>query len=282
MKQAAIACLLGINAVYFLTNNFDCKMTRGKIMDYTEERLFLSNSLQSAFNTLFHKAGREKMEKAEFDIVTPLDLAVEEYILDKIRESYPDDMILSEENLSDTDKFERTWIVDPIDGTFNMASNSPLFGMQCALMINNEPVVSVIYLPRLNELYHAQRGCGAFRCERPIRVNSNADLESSIVSFADYSHVCPDDAELQHRMIGKLMPRIARIRMYGAASIDFSYVASGRTMGTVLFTKNKWDLVPGILLCREAGALIKGSEGDYNWDSDYVIAAANETIYNVI
>ncbi|MCD8211919.1 MAG: inositol monophosphatase [Oscillospiraceae bacterium] len=250
--------------------------------DYTEERIFITEVLQSAFDKFYYETDRRKIKKGEFDIVTPLDLAVEEFILENIRSTYPDDMILSEENLSDTNAFERTWTVDPIDGTFNMADNSPLFGMQCALIVENEPVVSVIYLPLLNELYYAQRGCGAFRDEKRIRVNSSADPESSIVSFADYSHICPEDAELQHRMIGHLMPRIAKIRMFGAASIDFSFAAGARTMGTVLFTKNKWDLVPGILLCREAGAIVMGNGGNYTWDSNFVIAAANEVICDEI
>ena len=70
--------------------------------------------------------------------------------------------------------------------------------------------------------------------------------------------------------------------MFGAACIDFAFVACGKTSGTVIFTKNKWDIAPGILLCQEAGALLKGNNGDYTDESNVVIASATEELYQTI
>ena len=70
--------------------------------------------------------------------------------------------------------------------------------------------------------------------------------------------------------------------MFGAACIDFAFVASGKTSATVIFTKNKWDIAPGILLCQEAGALLKGNDGEYTDESNVVIASATEELYQTI
>ena len=64
--------------------------------------------------------------------------------------------------------------------------------------------------------------------------------------------------------------------------MDFAFVAAGKTSGTVIFTKNKWDIAPGILLCQEAGALVMGNDGDYNEDSNVVIVAASDELYQLI
>ena len=70
--------------------------------------------------------------------------------------------------------------------------------------------------------------------------------------------------------------------MFGAACMDFTCVASGKTSGTVIFTKNKWDITPGILLCREAGALIMDIDGEYSENSAEVIAVSSEELYRCI
>jgi len=70
--------------------------------------------------------------------------------------------------------------------------------------------------------------------------------------------------------------------MFGAASIDFAFVASGKTDGAVIFTRNKWDIAPGILLCREAGAMIMDLNGEYSNNSNVVIAVATNDLYQVI
>ena len=75
---------------------------------------------------------------------------------------------------------------------------------------------------------------------------------------------------------------IARIRMFGAASIDFAYLASGKTNGVVIYTRNKWDISPGILLCREAGAVLKGEHGAYSEESRVIVAVADNALYECI
>ena len=138
-----------------------------------------------------------------------------------------------------------------------------------------------MYLPHFQEMYYAKAGQGAYLNGQRLQVR-DSDLEHGIVSFGDFPHSRPTDAKQEMKIIENLSSRIAKIRMFGAACMDFAFVASGKTTGTVIFTKNKWDIAPGILLCQEAGALLKGWDGDYTEESDVVIAASTEELYQAI
>lgn len=276
---------------------------------YSNELEFITNTIKDAYasctdtisvkfsgadsDTIF-ESDSFCMDKSSFDIVTTLDFNIEKFIIEKIHKTYPDDMILSEETMPDTtinnEKSEaksenlpsvRTWTIDPIDGTFNMAAGMPLYGVQCSMFENSETVIAAIYLPILNEIYTAAKDGGAYLNGNKIHTHFTS-LDKSIVSFGDFPHSRPDDISDERIIMNELYNHIARVRMFGAASIDFAYLASGKTQGTVIFTRNKWDISPGILLCKEAGAIVVGDNGDYTPESRYVIAVADKQLVTVL
>jgi len=221
------------------------------------------------------------MDKAAFDLVTQVDLRMEASIIRCIRHAFPGDKILSEETLSSTAVTGRTWTIDPIDGTSNMAGGLPLFGVQCALYDGEDIAASAIYLPRMDELFSAEKGQGAHLNGAPIAVRPQ-DAEHSLISFGDFPHARPEEAREQFALMNRLMPQVGRCRMFGSACIDFAFLAAGRTQGTILFTRNRWDLAPGLLLAKEAGAVICSPDGAYSPESRAVIACADEALYRLI
>ena len=67
--------------------------------------------------------------------------------------------------------------------------------------------------------------------------------------------------------------------MYGSAAIDFSYVAGGKTAATIILTRNLWDIAPpGIIIAKEAGAVITNPEGGEYFKDYGVIVAANKIV----
>ena len=253
---------------------------------YSNELEFITNTIKEAYNNYAADVDKDDsypfcMDKASFDIVTSLDFNIEKYIIKRINETFPNDKILSEETMSDTVIRERTWTIDPIDGTFNMAAGMPLYGVQCSMFENGESVIAAIYLPILNEIYTAAKDGGAYLNGNKIHTHFTS-LDKSIVSFGDFPHSRPDDISDERIIMNELYNHIARVRMFGAASIDFAYLASGKTQGTVIFTRNKWDISPGILLCKEAGAIVFGDNGDYTPESRYIIAVADKQLVTVL
>ena len=68
----------------------------------------------------------------ENDLVTNLDLEIEKYLIDQIKENYPGFDIVSEELNTNGKVSDNCFIIDPIDGTINFANNLPLWGIQVA------------------------------------------------------------------------------------------------------------------------------------------------------
>lgn len=248
---------------------------------YKKELEIMESAVRKAYAEVFSADRSSSKDKGKFDVVTENDFRIEKYLIKTIEDNFSGDLILSEEYNSETAVKGRTWTVDPIDGTYNMTRNAPLFGIQCALYENDEIVFAIGYLPVFDEMYHAQKGCGAYLNGKKITVNK-FDVEHSVVSFGDISHRRTDDAADQLKIMNGLSQYVAKYRMFGTACFDFVYLASGRIDGTVIFTKNKWDIAPGMLIAKEAGALVRSLDGDYNNDSRAVIATATPELYELI
>ena len=60
----------------------------------------------------------------ENDLVTNLDLEVENFLIDETKKEYPDFDIVSEEFNTNNEVTKNCFIIDPIDGTINFANNS--------------------------------------------------------------------------------------------------------------------------------------------------------------
>lgn len=252
------------------------------MMSYSTELEFIKDGMRRAFDE-YGAIPFNTAQKSAFDLVTDVDKNIEKALSSAIAERFPDDKILGEEFSFSQSITGRTWTIDPIDGTCNMASGSKLYGMQCSLIDGGEIVVAAVYLPHLGEWICAERGKGCFVNGKRVAVDPSVAPNNAIISFGDYPHGKDRIAEIQHRAIGALYPVIAKIRMFGAACMDFSFAAQGRTHGTVVITKNLWDIAPGILLCREAGATVTDLKGlPYRFGADGVVVAANAELAELV
>ena len=252
------------------------------IMSYGTELKFIKEQMRRAFDA-YGAIPFNTAQKSAFDLVTDVDKNIEKAVSAAIAERFPTDKILGEEFSFAQSITGRTWTIDPIDGTCNMASGSKLYGMQCSLIDGGDIVAAAVYLPHLGEWICAEKGKGCFVNDRRVTVDPSATPNNAIISFGDYPHGKERVAEIQHKAIGALYPVIAKIRMFGAACMDFSFAAQGRTHGTVVITKNLWDIAPGILLCREAGATVTDLKGlSYRFGADGVIVAANAELAELV
>jgi myo-inositol-1(or 4)-monophosphatase len=216
-------------------------------------------------------------DKTDRNLVTDTDLRVQQAVLHHLSTATPDAVFLGEEQTdqsADSDlapitpaefpHAERTWVLDPIDGTSNYAHGIPLHAISLALAHFGEPIVAVTYIPALNSTYHAIRGGGAFHNSQPVQVRNTTDLRHAIISIGDYATGPDADTKNQRRLaITKaFIPAVERIRMFGAATIDLAFVAAGLTDAAILDTNKPWDTAAGVLLAREAGASVTDLAGN--------------------
>ena len=248
-------------------------------MKYTAELSFITEKIKEAYDRFAASGPKDIRSKSAFDLVTEVDVNIEKFLTDAILSAFPGDKIHAEELSSSQEIIGRTWVIDPIDGTCNFAHNIPTYGIQCCLFDDGQPKMAVIYLPCQAELYTAAEGEGCFLNGRKVTVDKSVTANTAVISVGDFTHKSDRLAALQYMAVGYLYPRVAKLRMYGAASVDYAWFVSGRLSATVFTTRNLWDIAPGILMSREAGAIVTGLDGEpYDFSKEGVMLAANEEI----
>lgn len=236
----------------------------------TIEPSSLQNWLQTAIG-LAHKAGAViknnwqgthviAHKEASIDLVTEVDKASEEAILEDLLQKYPHHGALAEETGaregSDNDFL---WIIDPLDGTTNFTHHYPLIAVSIGLLYQNIPIVGVVFNPILDELFHAAKGLGAFLNDKPIRVSSVASLDKSLLA-SGFAYDRRTNKDNNYAEFCSLTHCTQGVRRGGSAALDLAYVAAGRFDGYWERGIKPWDIAAGIILVEEAG----GKVSDYN------------------
>lgn len=213
-----------------------------KILKHVSENILKDRKFSEQYKTM--------------DIVTNKDIEAERYIIKSIKDFRPDDQFISEEENQNTLSDEPTWIIDPIDGTLNYTRNIPQYGIQLALYEKKEPVLSMMYFPENDTLIHAIKGQGFFINHKKKHVGA-MPLSKSIITFGDFSKSQPASRETQIKLMSHIMNHVMKVRIYGASSTDFGYVAMGMTQAHFIFTSRIWEMAAGILMVKEAGLSVR-------------------------
>lgn len=197
-------------------------------------------------------------DKADRDLVTDLDRAVEDTVRDFLAAETPEFGFLGEESGGATDG--RHWILDPVDGTSNFVHGTPLYAVSLALADDDHTVLGVIDLPVIGERYTADVGGGAHRHDEPIAASHASELRHAVISVGD-GLLGADHGADRLALTRALIEQVERVRMLGSSCVDLVWLACGRLDAVVLPSNKPWDTAAGVLIAREAGAVVLDSTG---------------------
>jgi len=216
--------------------------------------------------------------KGPADFVTAADRRSEEVIFKELSEKRPGYGFLMEERgeVAGTDKTHR-WIVDPLDGTLNFMHGQPHFAVSIALERMGEIVAGVVYNPAVDEMFHAEKGTGAWLNDRRLRVAARKELSDAVIATGTPFYGKKGHARFL-KELHQVMGATAGIRRYGSASLDLSWVAAGRFDGFWERDLKAWDIAAGLVIVREAGGFISEIDGGEDVLSTGNIAAGNEAM----
>ena len=203
--------------------------------------------------------------KGPGDFVTNADKKAEKVLREELLKARPHYSILGEEEAEHkgTDPDHR-FIIDPIDGTFNYMHALPYFAITIALERKGEIVAGVTYNPINDELFHAEKGTGAFVNNKRMRVAGRRELADCLLACGIPNHGNTDHAERRAEMM-VMQLRTSGIRCLGSTALDMAYVACGRLDGAWHGSGLcAWDMAAGILFIREAGGFVQGLNGEAN------------------
>lgn len=140
---------------------------------------------------------------------------------------------------------EHRWIIDPIDGSVNYTHGFPIWSIAIALEKAGEVIASIVYDPVRDEMFWAEKGCGAYVNNRRLKVSGRKNVQESVCLFKDFK----DPRLSSFKFHG--------VRKMGCSTLSFAYVASGRVDAFLISSPiNLWDAASGILLVKEAKGVI--------------------------
>jgi myo-inositol-1(or 4)-monophosphatase len=224
--------------------------------------------------------------KGDRDMATELDYAIERAVRAHLRDRTPTVPILGEEEGVTGDRGgDLLWALDPIDGTANLVRGIPLCGVSLGLVRRNRPILGVIDLPFLGARYSAVEHMGAHLGRRRIRTSTTGRLRDAVVAIGDYA--VGADAEEKNRLRlalnEKLAGQVQRVRMLGSVAIDLAWLAEGKLDVSMTMSNKPWDTAAGVIIAREAGAVVIDQDGsDHTSDSAATIAAASGVVAETV
>jgi myo-inositol-1(or 4)-monophosphatase len=190
------------------------------------------------------------------DVVTAADRAAEEYVLSQLERCRPDDGILGEEGASRNGSSGRTWVIDPVDGTYNFLSGSTYWCSALALQQatdsgNRRILLGAIFQPEEDKLWLGGEGVPATLNGEPLPGPRNEPI--NLLSAATY---------LDPQWLGRpsaaapwtaaaLLP--ATLRMNGSGSCDLARVADGGLGSWFQHSCPDWDWLPGKAIVEASG-----------------------------
>jgi myo-inositol-1(or 4)-monophosphatase len=230
----------------------------------------------------------QKLDKEDADLksrndwVSRADRESEKIILSHLTSAFPEDRLLGEESGMSTDELrdgQRTWIVDPLDGTSNYLQHFPVWSISIGLRQGDEIIAGVIYEPLRDLVFSAVRGAGAFRNGERIHVADHDGVPGSFLATG-----FPFRAQQYVTVYVKIFEDVIRVakgvRRAGSAALDLAYTACGIFDGFFELHLAPWDVAAGALLVMEAGGTISDFSGTDRWLDRGNIVGASPAVHD--
>ena len=211
------------------------------------------------------------------NFVTAYDVAVQNFLIQKIKELLPEAVFMAEEKENDKAVLNEKYcfIIDPIDGTTNFIHDYKRSSISVAMVSKGETVIGAVYDPYLDELFFAEKGKGAYLNGKAIHVSKNP-MELSVVLIGSCPYYKEKLADKTFSLTKELFFKTSDFRRSGSAAIDLASIACGRCDIFFEFQLSPWDFAAGELLVTEAGGTVTKADGSKtNLEAPCPIFASN-------
>ena len=152
--------------------------------------------------------------------------------------------VLSEETGRHHPERAITVVVDPLDGSTNASRGIPWYAISLCAVDDEGPLAALVVNLAGGPSFRAERGAGATVNDRTLTPSPKTALNESLVALSGYPR----------HYLGWY-----QFRALGAAALDLCAVAAGVVDAYIDCSWNAhgpWDYLGGMLVCREAGALV--------------------------
>ena len=193
------------------------------------------------------------------DLVSEADLAIEKYLIDRLRKVGIDAGFYGEETGQNANQSTR-WIIDPIDGTHSFLRGQAFWSISVALEIKGILCLGAVYAPKLGDLYLAEKNQGATKNGKPIHVSSIAQLSEAMVSTG-FACLRAGLSENNLTRFNQVALQTLGQRRFGSAALDLCLVADAQVDIFWEMELNLYDIAAGALILLEAGGALLNFKG---------------------
>lgn len=254
-------------------------------MSYKKELDFAVSVAQEAGKIMRRYFRAEDINAEWKEDNTPLTIAdttVNDTVIEKVKQAFPEHSVLGEENSYDNGG-EYVWVVDPIDGTVPFVLGMPFstFSMGLVAKKDGQPLAGVVYDPHLKHLYTATKGGGAFLNGRRLQVSSAIGFSRTYISVIGGNE--PEDKKYfkQGRCSDLILAQGAKTLALQSQAYCGTRVATGELIGSIFGYGAPWDVAATSLMVQEAGGVVTdlyGKPRRYDEFADGCVHAPNQTI----
>jgi len=224
-------------------------------------------------------------QKDEIDIATSADIAVEEFLTEKIHEKYPSHAIYGEELHTQYPNAQYVWIIDPLDGTKEYARGMGEYNVLVAVEENEQIVAGVVRRFGHNVTYSTSKGNGSSMENTKIHVSHVSSLEKAMISanIPRKQNTSPEKIDSYIKLFASIIKQAYRLRPGSDDAKMAAWVAQGVYDAYISFpNRQKWyDIAPALLLVEEAGGKVTDWQGNplQNHDLSKGILASNGLLH---
>jgi myo-inositol-1(or 4)-monophosphatase len=230
---------------------------------------------------LAEEAGREIMRrrsslsvsyKKDNTVVTDADLASDAILRKGLLEEFPDHTYESEEAGVVNPGHEYHWLIDPLDGTQNYSRGLPFFNVSVALLKGNEVIMGVVHAPIFNETYWSVKGGASNLNGQPLHVSTVNKLSDGMLIL----DTCMERgliAEGHKWFYDGILPKVRRMRFFGAAALEICFAAAGRFDACLYNGLYSYDFAAASLILQNAGGRLTNFHGKFDLGDRCVLAS---------
>jgi len=226
----------------------------------------MKNELKSAIDAAkeagsiimqYYKSKYEIRDKSYHNPVTTADNAADKFLRETLTKAYPDYGWLSEETVDSKRRLkkDRTWVVDPLDGTKEFIEGVDHFVVSVGLVENGEPIIGVLYNPASKELFTASEGDGAYLDGERLNCSNLNDFKKMVILNSR--------SETRNGLWEPYATTFKEQRPIGSVAYKLGLTSAGRAdVFASLRPKNEWDVCAGHCIMREAGGEMVTLDGE--------------------
>lgn len=200
--------------------------------------------------------------------LTKADTEINDLVIQKVNESYPEHSIYGEEKSEIKENSKYIWVCDPIDGTQGFSCGLPIFVFSIALVdqSNGLPVLGLINDPVMKNMYWAYKDGGAFRNGQKISVSKSNDLKNTYLSTGASGRTV---GFTNIPLIKTLSEKKCAVMKYPSFIYGGIQVANGKYVGAVYLAEYGHDVAALKIITEEAGGKVTDLNGkERRYDED--------------